>query len=59
MPCSSRHPLPDLALGLQVGRALLESPKVLAYIIHLGGGREEGGSTDECCWRNTQGRKLE
>lgn len=41
-PCGSAHPLPDLVLGPQVGRACLESPKVLPYIVHLGGVEAEG-----------------
>lgn len=59
LPCGTSHPLPDLALGLQVGRVCLESPKVLGSVVDLGGVEEERHGVDDQCQRNTQGRGRE
>lgn len=56
VPWGTSLPLPDLAWGLQVGRARLESPKVWGPVVHLGGVEEERDGIDDPCQRNTQGR---
>lgn len=50
-----------LVVPLQVGRTCLESPKILAYIVHLEKrkGEEKGDGTDDQCQGNTQERKGE
>lgn len=56
VPWGASHPLPALALGPQVGRAFLESPRVLGFVVHLGGAEEERDAIEDPCQRNTQGR---
>ena len=44
LPCSCLHPLPDLAVGLQVGQGPPgKSPRAWLSVVRLEGGREGGG----------------